>query len=414
MKAKSLIICLFTFSFFCAYSQGTVYPYSYTEKQEGGKKSTKWGLVNSQNEMITDPIYDYIWFFPNQKHNSFTKFRQKTKKGDFKFGLIDKRGKIAVEPQEREIYYDGNGVFYYQYVDETLEIREIISRKLVHASDSIYDLTGASGIVIIKVLQNRYYYHYAVFKNKSVKKLDVYGGANQSPYTINEHSDGCSKLFTEGGTFNCMGEKIEYRDLDLDIEFTDQAILESSFEDGRIFSSGTINGRGNEKTNVVEKRFENETIFPIRKEKELLCYIIRPNLLVSPNGDTLFYNKNANLSDLKRIVDIDYKEGPHDQVFIKNRTHPNYHLISLLNTKGEEILKPEYTIIDFYDSVYDRLGSRSSRFFVRSSSNDINSVQKQINLPGDLLYIVHKSGYGGFYSYRYDGNHLPKKCDCLE
>ncbi len=413
MKTKALIISLLTFSFFCAYSQGNVYvyPYSYTESQEGNKQSTKWGLVNSQNEIITEPIYDYVWFFPNQKHNSYTKFRQKNENGNFKFGLMDKQGKIVVDPQEIEIFYDGNGVFYYQYKGDTLEIREIDSGQLVHASDSISDLTGCTGIAIIEVMRKKHYDYYAVFKNKAVKKIRVYGGYNQSPYTIEERYDGCSILFTEGGIFNCLGEKIEYNAFEA--EFTDQVIEESSFEDGGMFSSGTINSGGNQKTNVVEKRFENETIFPIKKEKEVLCYIIKPNLLVSPNGDTLFYNKKAILKSLKRKGDSHYKGGPYDKVFIKNGAYFHFTLISLLSIKGEELLKPEYKVIEFYDSISDRLASRSSSFVVRSRSNDINSIQKQINLPGDLLYIVHKSGYGGFYSFSWAGNHLPKKCNCL-
>lgn len=412
MKTKALIISLFTFTCFFLNAQGFVYPYSYSDNPKEREQNTKWGLVNSDNQTITEPTYDYIWFFPNQKHNSYTKFRQKNEKGDFKFGLIDKQGEIVVGPQEVEVFYDGNGVFYYQYVGETLEIREINSGQLVHASDSVDNFTGCSGIVIIKVLQNRYYYHYAVFKNKSVKKLDVYGGANQSPYTIDERSDGCSILFTEGGTFNCLGEKIEYSDLD--IEFTDQTIRESSFDDGGVFSSGTIKDRDFEKKNIVEKRFENETIFPIRKGKEVLGYIIKPNLLVSPNGDTLFYDKKAILRSLKRKGNSHYRGGPYDQVFIKNGAYFHFTLMSLLSIKGEELLKPEYKVIEFYDSISDRLASRNPGFVVRSSSDDINSIQKQINLPGDLLYIVHKSGYGGFYSFEWGVNHLPKNCNCLD
>ncbi|NBC24952.1 MAG: hypothetical protein GVX78_04980 [Bacteroidetes bacterium] len=409
MKTKALFISLFIFTVFFVNAQGFVYPYSYSDNL---KKSyhNKWGLVNSQNQIITEPTYDYIWFFPNQKHNSYTKFRQKNEKGDLKFGLIDKQGEIVVGPQELELYYDGNGVFYYQYAGETLEIREINSGQLVHARDSIQDITGASGIVIIEVLQNRYYYHYAIFKNKSVKKLDVYGG--QSPYTIEGRRDGCSILFTEGGTFNCLGEKIEYSDLD--IKFTDQRIRESSFDGGGSFSSGTIKDRDFEKKNIVEKRFENETIFPIRKEKEVRGYIIKPNLLVSPTGDTLFYDKKAVLRSLKRKGNSHYRGGPYDQLFIKNGAYFHFTLMSLLNMKGEQLLKPEYKLIEFYDSIYDRLASRNPGFVVISSSDDIHSIQKQINLSGDLLYIVHKSGYGGFYSFDFKVNRLPENCDCLD
>ncbi|HUR31279.1 MAG TPA: WG repeat-containing protein, partial [Saprospiraceae bacterium] len=104
------------------FGQQNVFPYKFHDK---------YGIVDEEHNKITEPIFDYIQLFCNQKYNHYTQFSQNDANGKPLFGIIDQKGKIIVPASYTDLTYDGNGLYYFVRDADTIQIKQVSNNKII-------------------------------------------------------------------------------------------------------------------------------------------------------------------------------------------------------------------------------------------------------------------------------------------
>jgi len=99
------IILLFCFCCFSTISQAqNIYPYC---------DGNFWGLVDADGKVILDPSKNQLLnidYFVNQHRNDLSIYEQ-----DYREGIINSKGELLTPTLSKQIWYDGNGNFFWYY-----------------------------------------------------------------------------------------------------------------------------------------------------------------------------------------------------------------------------------------------------------------------------------------------------------
>jgi len=384
----SLLLCA-CFNF----SHAQVYPYEYQPDRDSSK-SKKYGLVNSNNEKITEPIYGLIDPFLNQEYNDYTLYytNQPNPPGsEYPYhsikGLIDKTGKVVDGVSDQHLVYDGNGRIafvagdsldtYYNLKTHKHFIRdrqEQINHTargttyyllMFHLEHKIYTVINEHGtawpvvtkpyqeveyikmlnglpVYKVKGLNNTALYYYGDGREADVKKIypqeDYWGIDEAIPEPTTDLID-----FSPYSSITVLSEQIKQRILGI---YPDHSIGKPLF-----VKNGGI------KYVEIRNKYDKVGLVDLDGQLILECDYTKITHLMS-----------------------DFNDDQKDDKFYA--TFFDYSKSGLMNMNGEILFKPNFGFIQFNEQV-------------------------------NLFSLLGPNGYAGFCDWQ-GKIFLPKECECLD
>ncbi len=352
-----LFMFISAFDSFNLQSQNSnIYPYSINQK---------FGLIDENCNIILQPIFDTIKLFPNSLYNNITVFGEKDSDNKMKYGFIDKKGKIIMEAKYSNLFYNGNGAFY--FISDSLKV-SIISLKTHEklAFAKLKSVESSGSIVGFTDLQTGDMN--VIFKNGMVEK-----NIGLNFFNFTNINDTCSYIQIRDKYYDCNHKKLseeEFGDDDAFISMIDYIDISDEIKNkfGKEYKLIPIYESGlDESENIISILCKNDT----------------SNLLITSFGNLLFELNQPN----KNIEQKKFNGLGNYLVF------GNEELKGLITPLGRIVLKEEFINIE-------------------ESISDYNRVSKSFNMGDNYFKVTHKSGFGGFAN-KNGKLFLPKECNCF-
>lgn len=364
---------LFAFSclLFCqtAFSQLRTFPYKYNDK---------YGLVDENNNKVTEPVFDALQLFCNQKYNHHTRFGKKDETGIMFYGLVDVKGKITVPAIYKDLTYDGNGLYYFVRKLDTLQIMKLSDHTIV-AKSNAWKLESYNSIVIYNDIHTNE--KKVLFTDGTQKIIPP---SYRPDYIVVNEDQACPVFICKNEIYDCTGKPTSNRNMVTEtLEGTDYSIVED-YPGKPDQTPKTID------LSIADKLIGARQLTPIHDEEgNIEAITVRYQnscALVNPQGEIIFSAEQCSFMDIWKNI---FGDGvTYIEFGISGHT-------GLLTIKGKELL--------------------NDIFFEISMTNewDHGHFNKNIEPTPQLFSVVHKSGYRG-YADRSGKVFLPRECNCIK
>ena len=369
-----------------------VYPYEFRPVKQSSE-GRKYGLVNAQNEKVTEPIFGLIDPFLNQEYNDYTLYYTSVANppgSQYPYhsvkGLLDKTGRVVVDVQDNNLVYDGNGRIAYIPGDSLDTYFNLQTKKR---------FTRNSDERVVHIARGSTYYMLVFDLEKKVHTV------------INEHGSTWpveTKPYQGVAYVKTINNMPVYQ-----IETLNRTVLYFDGE-GHEVSSEKI---------YPEEEYEGVDENIPEPESELFSYGKGPTTTLSEESRKGILDKYPDYSIGKPIYE---ESGGIKFIEIKNQ----FDKIGLVDLEGNLILECIYTkltplLSDFNDDKMD------DKFYVEisiySNSGLMNMNGKilfkpnfgfiQFNERVNLFSLMGPNGYSGFCDA--EGHiFLPKECGCIQ
>jgi hypothetical protein len=371
-----------------------VYPYEYSPVT-GSSEGKLCGLVSSNNEKITEPIYPVIEPFLNPAYNDYTVYRYKVDNPPgskhpyyMALGLIHKSGTIIPELQGLKFTYNGNGRLVYFTKDSVLTIFNLKTKKSFSRSPGErvrYIAHGKTYYVILAHEEEKTY----TLLDEHGQPWPVHTAAKERIEFVRRLND--APVFSVSGYqakkifYTAEGKVLEPEEIwneDNDAVGIDQSMLsvsEEQMQQQKSEESSQLNTQAKEKLGSKYPGFK--IIHGIYDQFDDLKFFEIENQygskgLVDQEGNIILGCEYTQFTPLYTDFNDD---GIDDAFFLEIKKHSNS---GLLNMKGELLLKPRFGFLEF---------------------------RKDVN----LIWLIGPNGYSGYCDE--NGNlFLPKECECLD
>ncbi len=368
---------------------GQVYPYDFCPVKNSSE-GRMYGLVNAENEKITEPLFGFIDPFLNQEYNDYTIYSTIVANPpgsqylyhDVK-GLIDKEGKVVDGISDPYLVYDGNGRMAYIPGDSLDTYFNLKTHKTFNRSSKEQVNHIARGIT---------YY------------LLLFDSQNKIYTVINEHGKAWpieTQPYQEVAYVKTINNMPVYQ-----VTFSKNTFLYYDGE-GHVVSENKI--YPHEDIEGIDVMYDSESEFGSSSSMINLSEASRQKILAIYPDYSLgkpFYEKSGAI----KYVEIINK----------------YQRVGLVDLDGHLILECAYTKLTPLLSDFDD-DEKDDKFYVvisdYSNSGLMNMNGKVLFKPGfgfitfrknvNLFSLMGPNGYSGFC----DGEghiFLPKECGCIQ
>jgi len=336
------LINLVLFLFFLNSINGQVYPYYYYP-HKGYTKDVKCGLVSKNRIKITEPIFENIDPFLNQKENNYSIFHRNievSKDGKKKHiqikGIIDNSGKIITGIEGTELRYNGNGRIVQIFNHGVIELWNIKLKTKIFEQSNVQIKEIISGKIYYIIIRETEDGHYFIIdeNGKSIIPKERKSGRLTKLEMVDEIIFKEDRGYNGTKYYNISGVEIKKLPENLDNPY----FISMDINDNEHINESEIQLMIKNKypdclfNKYYKDKFGKIQLIEIKKDQHLG--------LISKKGEQILECNNRSIEMLYTDFDQDNKN---DKMYLVYNHMYSYE--GLLSISGQILLKPNYGMI---------------------------------------------------------------------